>query len=162
VEMIWNNDLLAMVQSFETGQIDILSHIKPYTTRMIVEKGATAITSNAEVWGEGSPNCTLAIMDDFGKKYPNTVKGFLRALNKGYELLVADPEKSVELLTKGGYYKVDSNVLLYALKNQPKKVLLTPDEKSIMLAINDMVSAKYIDAPKTSIIDLSFLESINK
>jgi hypothetical protein len=36
-EMVWFQDLLAMVQAFETKQIDILSHIKPYTTNQVVK-----------------------------------------------------------------------------------------------------------------------------
>ena len=65
VEMVWFNDLLAMVQSFQTKQVDILSHIKPYTTEMIVKYGAKSLATNTDVWGEGTPNCTVNVMQDF-------------------------------------------------------------------------------------------------
>jgi ABC-type nitrate/sulfonate/bicarbonate transport system substrate-binding protein len=40
VELVYFNDLLAMVEAFRSGQVEILSHIKPYTTEMEVDKGA--------------------------------------------------------------------------------------------------------------------------
>ncbi len=159
-EMIWFNDLLAMVQSFETDQIDILSHIKPYTTRMIVEKGAKSITNNSEVWGEGTPNCTVAVMDDFLEKYPKSVEAYLKAIQRGFQLMVNDPEKAVSLLDGGNYYKVDTNVLLYALKNQPNKVLLQPNVEGMMQAINDMVKQGYIKTPGKNVVQTKILDGI--
>jgi len=50
VELVYFNDLLAMVEAFRSGQVDILSHIKPYTTEMEVEKGAALLTTDAETW----------------------------------------------------------------------------------------------------------------
>jgi ABC-type nitrate/sulfonate/bicarbonate transport system substrate-binding protein len=76
VEMVWFNDLLAMVQSFQTKQVDILSHIKPYTTEMIVKYGAKSLATNSDVWGEGTPNCTVNVMEDFATKYPGTCKAY--------------------------------------------------------------------------------------
>jgi ABC-type nitrate/sulfonate/bicarbonate transport system substrate-binding protein len=162
VEMVWFNDLLAMVQSFETKQIDILSHIKPYTTEMIVKNGAKFLTDNNTVWGEGTPNCTVAVMEDFMNKYPRTCEAYLRGLKKGFDMVVNQPEKAVDLLVKGNYYKVDKDVLLYALQNQPKKVLLRPNKEGMMIAINDLVAAGYIDQPKVDIINYTFLDAIEK
>jgi len=162
VEMVWFNDLLAMVQSFQTKQVDILSHIKPYTTEMIVNYGAKSLATNSDVWGEGTPNCTVAVMDDFMNKYPGTCKAYLRALRKGFQLMVDYPEKAVDLLEKGNYYKVSKEVLLYAMKNQPKKVVLRPNADGMMLAINAMVKAGYIKQPTENIIYTGFLDEIEK
>lgn len=145
-DMVWFNDLLAMVQSMQTKQIDILSHIKPYTTDLIVNYGAKSLTDNSEVWGLGTPNCTVAVMDDFLEKYPKTVEAYLTALRRGFELIVENPEKAVDLIEGGNYYKVDPEVLLYAFKNQPKVVMLQPNIDGIMTAINDMVEYGYIKA----------------
>jgi ABC-type nitrate/sulfonate/bicarbonate transport system substrate-binding protein len=162
VEMVWFNDLLAMVQSFQTKQVDILSHIKPYTTEMIVKHGAKSLTTNTEVWGEGTPNCTVAVLDDFAAKYPGTCKAYLRAIRKGFQLLVDNPEKATDILIKGNYYKVDKDVLLYAIKNQPKKVILRANQEGIMLAINAMVKGGYIKEPTKNIINTTFLDEIEK
>jgi ABC-type nitrate/sulfonate/bicarbonate transport system substrate-binding protein len=162
VEMIWFNDLLAMVQSFQTKQVDILSHIKPYTTEMVVKYGAKSLTTNTEVWGEGTPNCTVSVLNDFASKYPNTCKAYLRAIQKGFQLLVDDPERATELLVKGNYYKVDKDVLLYAIKNQPKKVVLRPNSDGMMMAINAMAKGGYIKQPTENIINTTFLDAIEK
>jgi len=162
VEMVWFNDLLAMVQSFQTKQVDILSHIKPYTTEMIVKYGAKSLTTNTEVWGEGTPNCTVAVMDDFAAKYPGTCKAYLRAIQKGFQFMVDNPEKATDMLVKGNYYKVDKDVLLYAIKNQPKKVVLRPNQEGMMMAINAMVKGGYIKQPTGNIINTTFLDEIEK
>lgn len=161
-EMVWFNDLLAMVQSFESEQVDILSFIKPYTTNLIVNRGAKRITDNSEVWGLGTPNCTAAVMADFMQKYPKTVEAYLRAVQSGFDLIVANPEKAVELLKNGGYYKVPPEVLLAAFKSSPKQASLRPNREGVMKAINDMAAAGYIKAPKGEVMDLSILDIVEK
>jgi ABC-type nitrate/sulfonate/bicarbonate transport system substrate-binding protein len=161
-ELVWFNDLLAMVQSFQTGQIDILSHIKPYTTDLILNYKAVALTDNSEVWGVGTPNCTVAVMDDFLNKYPATVKSYLRALRRGFQLSVDEPRRAVELLTKGNYYKVDPKVLLYALERQPKEVRLKPNVDGMLIAINDMVAQGYIKRPESDIVRTALLDEIEE
>jgi ABC-type nitrate/sulfonate/bicarbonate transport system substrate-binding protein len=161
VEMVWFNDLLAMVQSFQTKQVDILSHIKPYTTEMIVKHGAKSLATNSTVWGEGTPNCTQNVMEGFMNKYPGTCKAYLKAIEKGWQLMIDDPEKAADILFKGNYYKVDKDVLLYAINNQPKKIDMIPNYQGMMLAINAMVKEGYIQQPKENIINLSFIEEVN-
>ena len=161
VEMVWFNDLFAMVQSFEMKQIDILSHIKPYTTNFIVNHNAKALTNNSKIWGYGSPNCTLAVLDDFYNKYPKTVKAYLRAIYRAFDFYIKNPEKAAEILHKGQYYKVEYNVLEYALKNQPKKIILKPE--GMKSVINDLFKAKYIDSiPQISIVRTELLDEVIK
>lgn len=161
VEMIWFNDLLAMVQAFQTDQVDVLSHIKPYTTDLIVNKGAISLTNNSEIWGYGTPNCTVAVLEDFANKYPGTVKGYLKALSKGFKFIVDNPNKAAEILDVGNYYKVDRKVLVHAFENQPKEVVLKPNKEGMMQAINALVEMGYIKQPQKDIILSSFLEELN-
>lgn len=160
-EMVWFNDLLAMVQSFDTKQSDILSHIQPYTVGFQLEKGAKLLTNNSQVWGEGTPNCTVSVMDDFANKYPKTVEGYLAALHRGFQLIVDDPVKAQGLLIKGNYYRVAPEVLLEALKSQ-KKVVLRPNVDGMMICIQDMVKAGYIKPPQRNIVRLEFLDRVEK
>jgi ABC-type nitrate/sulfonate/bicarbonate transport system substrate-binding protein len=160
-EMIWFNDLLAMVQSFETKQTDILSHIQPYTVGFQAHNGAKLLTDNSRAWGEGTPNCTVSVMDDFANKYPKTVEGYLAALHRGFQLIVDDPVRARDLLVKGNYYRVDPEVLLTALKGQ-KKVVLRPNVDGMMICIRDMVAAGYIKQPKQNIVRLEFLDRVEK
>lgn len=160
VQMVWFNDLLAMVQAFQTNQVDVLSHIKPYTTDLVVNKGAVSLTNNSEIWGYGTPNCTVAVLENFAKKYPETVKAYLRALRKGFKYVVDNPVKSAEILDKGNYYKVDKEVLEYAFQNQPKEVVLKPNREGMMMAIEALVKMGYIKQPKKEIILTSFLKEV--
>jgi len=160
-EMIWFDDLLAMVQSFKTNDIDILSHIQPYTTDLQVNYGATFLTDNALVWGEGTPNTTLIVLEDFAKQYPETVKRFLRAENRALELIKNNPEKAEQFLAGKNYYKTPDDVLLAAFKTQ-KNATLYPNVEGMMMAINDMVTQRYIDAPKENIVDTSYLDAALK
>jgi ABC-type nitrate/sulfonate/bicarbonate transport system substrate-binding protein len=158
-DMVWFNDLLAMVQSFQTKQVDILSHIQPYTTDMVVNHGAIKLTDNSEVWGKGTPNCTVAVMQDFLQKYPNTVKAYLRGLYRGFNLIVTDPQRATDLLTKGNYFKVDPKVLLYAFQNQ-KEVVLEPNINGMNTAIEDMVTQGYIKRPPAGVVDIALLQQV--
>ena len=129
---------------------------------MIVKYGAKSLATNTDIWGEGTPNCTQNVMVDFMNKYPGTCKAYLQAIQKGWQYIIDNPEKATDLLVKGNYYKVDKSVLLYAIQNQPKKVLLKPNEEGMMLAINAMVKGGYIAQPKESIINNTFTGELEK
>ncbi|MEM6267829.1 MAG: ABC transporter substrate-binding protein [Bacteroidota bacterium] len=159
-EIVPFDDLLIMVEAFRNGTVDILSHIKPYTTDLVVNHDAKVLTDNSAIWGYGTPNCTVAVMKEFGEKYPKTVVSYLRALKKGFQLIVDSPGKAVQLLDEGNYYKVDKEVLLYAFRNQPKEVVLRPNVDGMMEAIKDMVAMNYIKEPSQQVVDLQYLEMV--
>ena len=159
-EMVWFNDLLAMVETFRTKEIAILSHIKPYTTDLIVNYDAEVLTDNDTVWGKGTPNTTIVVLEDFLEQYPETVRRYLRATYKGFNLIVNDPERAVALLSNGNYFKIDEDVLLYAFKNQPKEVLLHPNVDGMTIAIEDMIKQNYIKRPKQSIVKTEILDEV--
>lgn len=160
-EMVWFDDLLAMVQSFKTNDIAILSHIQPYTTDLQVNYGAKFLTDNATIWGKGTPNTTLIALDSFAKQYPETVKRFLKAENRAIELIKSNPEKAQQVLLGKNYYKIPDNVLLQAFKTQ-KDATLYPNVDGMMSAINDMVTQGYIKAPTVNIVDTTYLDSALK
>jgi ABC-type nitrate/sulfonate/bicarbonate transport system substrate-binding protein len=158
-EMIWFNDLLAMVQSFKTGDIDVLSHIQPYTTDLIVNFDAKFITDNSIVWGEGTPNTTLMVLDSFQEKYPETVRRFLRAELRAVELIKNNPKEAMKILSGKNYYRISDDVLLKALESQ-KNATLLPNREGIMSAISDMVKQNYIKLPSEEVIDITLLKEI--
>lgn len=159
-EMVWFNDLLAMVEAFKNQQIDILSHIKPYTTDLELNYNAKVLTDNSKVWGEGTPNCTVAVLNDYLNNNPKEVKSYLKALHKGFELIVKNPEKATELLINGKYYNVSKEVLLFAFKNQPKEVILQPNKEGMMMAINDMISQGYIKSVNQNVFKTELLTEV--
>lgn len=162
-EMVWFNDLLAMVQAFQTQQIDILSHIKPYTTDLVKNYGAKVLTDSDKVRGFWTPNTTTIVLQDFMDQYPETVKAYLRAQQRWFQMLVDDPVRAVDLLVKGNYYRVDRDVLLYALQHQPKQVILQPNVAGMMIAIGDMEDQWYIQKlkNKSDVYVSKFLEELH-
>jgi ABC-type nitrate/sulfonate/bicarbonate transport system substrate-binding protein len=160
-EMIWFDDLLAMVQSFKTGDIAILSHIQPYTTDLQMNYGAKLLTDNAIIWGKNTPNTTIIALDSFAKKYPETVKRFLRAENRALDLIKNDPEKAEQILVGKNYFKTPDNVLLTSFKTQSEATLY-PNIEGMMMAINDMVAQNYIKKPTINIVDTSYLDAALK
>jgi ABC-type nitrate/sulfonate/bicarbonate transport system substrate-binding protein len=101
-------------------------------------------------------------MEEFLRKYPTSVVAYLRAIRRGFQLIVDDPKRAVELLSKGNYFKVDKRVQLYACEHQPKEVLLKPNIDGIMMCPNDMHELGYIKKPSTDIIVLEPLEEAEK
>lgn len=77
VELVYFNDLLAMVEAFRVGQVDLLSHIKPYTTDMVATKGATVLTTNAKVWSPYAPNTVVSVLK---KKRSRTARRWSRPI----------------------------------------------------------------------------------
>lgn len=160
-EMIRFNDLLAMVQAFQTKQIDILWHIRPYTTELVLQYSGIVLTNNDQVWWKGTPNTTTVVMQSFMEKYPETIKAYLRAQKKWAALLTNNPEEAVKLLVKGNYYRVDKETLLFALRQyQWQEIILKTNVSGIKNAIDDMVTQGYIKPIDMSIITTSFLDQL--
>ena len=161
-EMVWFNDLLAMVQAFKSKDIDVLSHIKPYTTDLVVNYNAISIGTNSSVWGLGTPNCVTMVTNDFAEKYPETVRRYLKAIRHGYQDILDDPEGAAALLSKGRYYQVDQEVLLAAMKTLPEEVILRPNMDGVNTAISDLVEQGYMKPITAQIYDPSFLDDIKQ
>ena len=157
-EMVWFNDLLAMVQSFKTSDIDILSHIQPYTNDLQANYGAKFLTDNAMVWGVGTPNTTIIALDSFAKQYPETVKRYLRASQRALDLIKTSPDQAVKILAGKNYYKTPDAVLLASFKTQGQATLY-PNAEGMNLAIADMVAQGYIKQTTVNIIDTSYLDA---
>ena len=161
VELVYFNDLLAMVEAFRSGQVDLLSHIKPYTTDMVATKGATVLTTNAKVWALFAPNTVVSVLEKTLKDRPTVVEGYLKGLMCGADIINKTPEKAVELLTKGTYFKVPPGVLLAAFKSAPAPISFVPDLPSIQSVVDDLSKLGYIKGTiKAS--DIFRLETIER
>ncbi len=143
-DMVFFNDLLAMVQAFKSKQIDVLSHIKPYTTELKQTMGAVSLGTNADVWGEGTPNCVLMGMRPYIDANGPAIRAFIDALTKGYQYGRQFPAEAAAALDSGRYYQVARQVLEQALREQPEQFLATPNEKGLGVAIGDLVALGYM------------------
>lgn len=144
VELVYFNDLLAMVEAFRGGQVDLLSHIKPYTSEMIVERGAKVLTTNAETWDRFSPNAVVSVLEATLKTRPDIVKAYVEGLVCAAKIINEDPEKAVALMTKGNYFRVKPEVLLQAFRSAPAPVSFRPDVASVQGVLDDLGRLGYI------------------
>jgi len=150
VNMVYFNDLLAMVDAFRNGEVDVLSHIKPYTTDLTVKKGAVVIADNAGVWSPTTPNCVLSTLDKTLKERPQVVESYLKAVVDAAALINSDPEKAVSLLQKGTYYRVSPDVLLKAFKSAPAPISFAPDVAAVQSVVTDLTALGYIKGTTTA------------
>ena len=161
-EMVWFNDLLAMVHAFQAKEIDVLSHIKPYTTSLISRHGAVSLGTNSDVWGVGTPNCVTMVMSEFASRYPGSVEAYLSAIAQAYQYILDNPGKAAEILERGKYYQVERDVLAAAIQSMPRKVILRPNMEGVNTAIADLVSLGYMRRVSGVIYDSRFLDSIGQ
>ena len=162
VEMVNFDDLLAMVDAFRSGQVDILSHIKPYTSDFIVNKGATLITDNATVWSPHTPNTVVSVLDKTLHDRPEVVEAYLKGLICAASIINKDPEKAAKILSaNGSYFRVPPEVLLNAFKNASEPISFTPDLNSIQSVVDDLTALGYIKG-KTKASDIFRLDMIKK
>lgn len=159
IELVYFNDLLAMVESFRTGQVDLLSHIKPYTTDMVVNKGATVLTTNAKTYSMTTPNTVVSVLEKTLKERPQIVQAYLKGLICAAAIINKEPEKATEYLAKGNYYRVPPKVLLSSLKAAPAPVTFTPDVAAIQSVVDELTKLGYVKGT-TGAADIFRLDTI--
>ncbi|MDA0266516.1 MAG: ABC transporter substrate-binding protein [Cyanobacteria bacterium] len=161
-EMVYFDDLLAMVDAFRIGEVDILSHIKPYTTQFVTSGEATVLTDNAEVWSPTTPNTVVSVLEKTLTEQPEVVESYIKGLQCAAEIINTDPEKAIEFLKDGNYYRVEDEVLLTAFETQPAPITFTPDLVAIQTVVEKMIALQYIesDVPTQDIFDTTIVKSL--
>ncbi|NER81204.1 MAG: ABC transporter substrate-binding protein, partial [Leptolyngbya sp. SIO1D8] len=163
-EMVYFDDLLAMVDAFRVGEVDILSHIKPYTTQFVTSGEATVLTDNAEVWSPTTPNTVVSVLDKTLSDRPEVVEAYIQGLQCAAEIINTEPEQAIELLSGGNYYRVEDEVLLTAFETQPSPITFTPDLEAVQTVVDKMVELKYIesDVPAKDIFDTTIVKGLEQ
>lgn len=163
-EFVYFSDLLAMVEAFRGGQVDLLSHIKPYTTDMVATKGATVLTTNAQTWSPGTPNTVVSVLEKTLQERPNVVGSYLKGLICAAKIINQTPDKAVEYLTKGTYYRVPPEVLLRSFKSAPYPISFTPDLASVQSVVHDLTKLGYIkgNATTADIFRIDMIKALEK
>lgn len=161
VELVYFNDLLAMVEAFRSAKVDLLSHIKPYTTEMVASKGATVLTTNAKVWSTTAPNTVVSVLEKTLQTRPAVVESYLKGLVCAADIINKTPDKAVAMLVKGTYFKVSPEVLTAAFRSAPKSVSFVPDLGSIQSVVDELAQLGYIKG-KVTAKDLFRLDTMQK
>ncbi|MBW4639271.1 MAG: ABC transporter substrate-binding protein [Gloeocapsa sp. UFS-A4-WI-NPMV-4B04] len=163
-EMVYFDDLLAMVDAFKLDKVDMLSHIKPYTTQFVENGSATVVTDNAKIWSPNTPNTVVSVLDKTLTGRPQVVESYLKGMQCAAKIINENPQEAISLLKGGNYYRVDDKVLLKAFETQPAPITFTPDLKAVQGVVDEMVKLKYIkvDVPASKIFDVSIIEKLEK
>lgn len=159
-DMKFFNDHFTMMAAFENKDLDIITHVEPYATMLSDKYHGVRIADSVQVWGKGSPDCVVSVQSDFLKKYPGTVKKYLRALLRADEFIKQDMKRAATLLDTGHHYKVDGDTIAAALPRQPPSVDLRPGLKYMTKGVEDMVKLGYLKKVPENVIDLSILERV--
>jgi NitT/TauT family transport system substrate-binding protein len=161
--MVWFNDTLSMAAAFEAKAVDLVTHVEPFSTKMVDQLGGVAIASNLDVWGSDGPDCVTNSRVEFIDKYPEATKRYIRALLKADAAIKANRDQAVEVLDKGKYYRVDGATLKAALPRQMPQVDLTRGgDKGMTIAMNDMVQLGYIKRVPDNVMDFRALREALK
>jgi ABC-type nitrate/sulfonate/bicarbonate transport system substrate-binding protein len=153
-EIVWFQDLLSMVDSFKSEQIDILSHIKPYTTNLVVNHNAKVLTNHETIWGTNTPNCVVAVLGKTLETQTDMVENYLNATQEAFDIIINDPQLATDVLSKSNYYQVDHMVLAKALETQSKTKNTSMDinTHAVNTVLKNMAEQGYIKMPEEEII----------
>jgi ABC-type nitrate/sulfonate/bicarbonate transport system substrate-binding protein len=164
VDLVYFNDLIAMVEAFRSGQVDVLSHIKPYTTDMVVNKGALVLTTSAQTYSVSTPNTVVSVLDKTLKDRPKVVESYLKGLICAADIINKEPEKTAKLLTAGNYFRVNEKVLLSSLKSAPAPVSFVPDVAVIQSVVDELTKLGYVkgSVSTSDIFRLATIKALEK
>lgn len=161
VELVYFNDLLAMVEAFRSGQVEILSHIKPYTTDLVSSKGAAVLTTNAEAWTPNTPNTVISVLENTLTERKDVVEKYMKSMLCSAKILNEQPEKAVALLSDGTYFRVPPEVLLSSLKSAPAPISFVPDVTAVQSVVTDLTNLGYVKGTTTA-AEIFRLEIVEK
>jgi ABC-type nitrate/sulfonate/bicarbonate transport system substrate-binding protein len=164
IEFVYFNDLLAMVEAFRSGNVDILSHIKPYTSQMVASRGATVLTNNASTWSNHTPNTVVSVLDKTLTERPEVVTGYLKGLICAAEIINTEPEKAIDLLEQGNYFRVSREVLKDAFASAPEPISFTPDVAAVQQVVDALVEMQYVrpGVSAESIFEIDLIKSLEQ
>ena len=150
VQFVYFDDLLAMVEAFRNEGVDLLSHIKPYTSEMVAERGATVLTNNASAWADRIPNTVVSVLDRTLEERPEVVEGYLKGLKCAADLINNDLDQALAYLQDGNYFRVSDEVLREAFESAPEPISFSPDVAAVQSVVDDLADMGYIDDSVTA------------
>jgi NitT/TauT family transport system substrate-binding protein len=158
--VIFFNDVLAMAAAFEAKQLDLVTHVEPFATRLTDQLGGVPIASNQDAWGPHGPDCVTNTTAKYLEAKPEVVKKYLKAILRADAAIKADMPKAVDVLDAAKFYRVNKDTLKAALPRQMPQVDITKGgAEGMEIAVADMVKLGYLkSAPK--IIDTKLLKEV--
>lgn len=108
---IANLDNPRTFDAFKQGSVDGGWLPEPWSSRLVLDAGATVLVDEKELWPNGQfPTTVLIVSTDFLQKYPGTVRALLRGHLAALDLAAKD-EAQAKTLVNQGLKKLTGNEL---------------------------------------------------
>jgi NitT/TauT family transport system substrate-binding protein len=162
VKMVYFGDTVELNNAFISGQIDALSTIEPYATKAQDATKGTRLGDGIDIYGEGYPDCVVAVRKELISKEPQVVKGVIETFFES-EYQIENNFQEAARTTVGKYYKTDMDSLIKAAQAQPPGIDIR-DKKDFMFArAKSMLELNYIKKePDQDFVNFAFLEQVIK
>lgn len=108
---IANLDNPRTLDAFRQGSVDAGWLPEPWSSRLVLEAGASVLLDERSLWPDGKfPTTVLLARADFVQKYPETVRALVRANLKAIDLAGSDKAKAKSIVN-GGLEKLTGKAL---------------------------------------------------
>jgi NitT/TauT family transport system substrate-binding protein len=162
---IANLDNPRTLDAFKQGSVDGGWLPEPWSSRLVLDAGATVLVDEKDLWPDGKfPTTVILVRTDFLRQHPDTVQAFLRGHLKALDYATANPAEA-KTVVNDGLKKLTGNqlagpVLDRALAN----IQLGPDPLAATFPqlAKDSVTAGITDKPTdlAGFFDLAALNAV--
>ena len=99
---IANLDNPRTLDAFKQGTVDGGWLPEPWSSRLVLDAGASVLLDEATLWPNGKfPTTVLVVRTDYLQQYPDTVRALLRGHLKSVEAITADPAQAKTVVNQG-------------------------------------------------------------
>ncbi|MGQ0577107.1 MAG: ABC transporter substrate-binding protein [Pseudonocardia sp.] len=99
---IANLDNPRTFDAFRGGEVDGGWLPEPWSSRLVLDAGASVLVDEASLWADGQfPTTVLVVRTEFLEQYPGTVRALLRGHLAALDVAVTDPARAKTLVNQG-------------------------------------------------------------
>lgn len=142
------------------GDVDAIVIWEQYISQLTSDGTAKVL---ADGTGVKRGNMITYFVTDYADKNPEVVKAWIRALNRGNELLQSNPDEAAEAVAKD--FGVDTELMKKIIQNFTYSTELTDDDIKEITAVKDFSLEAGIISEDVNIdefINTKYLEEVNK
>jgi NitT/TauT family transport system substrate-binding protein len=90
------------LDAFRVGDVDAAWLPEPWSSRLVLDAGASVLLDEREIWPDGSfPTTVLIVATDFLRQYPDTVRALLRGHIAATGIATDEPERARTIVNDG-------------------------------------------------------------
>lgn len=125
---IANLDNPRTLDAFREGSVDGGWLPEPWSSRLVLDAGATVLVDEASLWPDGRfPTTVVLVRAEFLQQYPETVRAVLRAHLEAIDLAERDPTQARTIVNQG-LEKLTGNALAApVIERAFQNITLAPD-----------------------------------